>query len=521
MNAPNDDPTREIRDQASTGAASAGGSQAPGKRLGRDVAITTLTQAIVGIGGLFIYRLIALEKGADGVAAYALVKQLAVFAWPVTMIGLHTAIPRYVALVRDRAGAAEAYLLAAVALTGGATAATCLVALASPHTTAMLFFGDRNRDALVVPFVATLVGTVLINVAYGYFRGRADFTIGNALRVGVLAVFPVGLLLVAGDRPIGTLITLMAILTVVPCVVALAAPIVRALRGFRFTDVRDAGGTLLDFGYRRVVGDLASAALFSAPPILAAHFVEFNGVAYLSAGMYMLSMMTIVFQPVGLVFLPLLSRLCSTDFDAARRYVRLLASSAIHIALFITPQLILFSSTVVRAWLGPSFVSAGAIITITVCPAGVYVFNIVLRSALDAAAVTAYNSRNNVISLIVAAICVTVALGMGLSDPLASIAWSLTIGVFLFGFLTLISVHRLFDLELADYALPAALGLALMALVVALPIRLLVIRDDTSFSSVAAIVGLECVLAAGYVAALSRAGVAWPAAFRSRLRGRA
>ena len=80
---------------------------APGGRLGRDLAMTMLTQVAIGLGGLFVYRLIALEKHAEGVAAYSLVKQLAVFVWPVTMLGLHTAIPRSVALVRDRAGSRD------------------------------------------------------------------------------------------------------------------------------------------------------------------------------------------------------------------------------------------------------------------------------------------------------------------------------------------------------------------------------------------------------------------------------
>lgn len=510
-------PSTELADPV----ARAAGERSSSGRLGRDMAVTALTQVIVGLGGLFIYRLIALEKGADGVATYALVKQLAVFVWPVTMIGMHTAIPRSVALARDRAGAAEAYLLAAVVLTGAATGATCLVALISPQTTAGLFFGDPDRDALVVPFVATLVSTVLINVCYGYFRGQSDFTIGNLVRIGALAVFPVGVLLLGGERSIGTLITLMAIVAIALCLAVLVGPLARAVRGFRASTTREAGVRLLDYGYRRIVGDLASAALFTVPPILASHFVDLKGVAYLSAGMYMLSMMTVVFQPIGLVFLPLLSRLCATDFDAARRYVRMLATSAIHIALLITPQLILFGSPIVRTWLGESFADAGTIITITVCPAGVYIFNIVLRSALDAAAVTAYNSRNNVASLVVAAVCVTLALATGIAAPLTSIAWSLTIGIVLFGVLTLVSVHRLFALRVADYALPAALALALAAAAVALPVRLWVIRDDTSFASVGIIGLLECALGAIYIAGLRAVGVTWPGELVSRLRARA
>jgi O-antigen/teichoic acid export membrane protein len=333
-------------------------------------------------------------------------------------------------------------------------------------------------------------------------------------------VFPVAILLVAGERAIGTLITLMALLAIAPCIVVLAQPLASAVCAFRPSELRDAAGTLLDYGYRRIPGDLATAALFTLPPILAAHVVDLRGVAYLSAGMYVLSMMTVVFQPVGLIFLPLLSRLCATDFDAARRQVRLLATSAVHLALLITPQLILFASTIVRAWLGPSFADAGAIITITVFPTGAFILNIVLRSALDAAAVTAYNSRNNVTSLLVATACVTAALALGIAAPLTCIAVSLAIGVFLFGFLTLLSVHRLFQLAVADYALPLALALSLLAAALAAPIRLYVIGDDTSFGAVGLIALLELVLVTSYIALLGRCGVGWPGEVSSLLRAR-
>jgi O-antigen/teichoic acid export membrane protein len=492
---------------------------APGGRLGRDLAMTMLTQVAIGLGGLFVYRLIALEKHAEGVAAYALVKQLAVFVWPVTMIGLHTAIPRSVALVRDRAGAAETYLLAAVVLTGGATAAVCGAALVSPGLTASLFFGDRELHDLVVPFAATLAATVLINVTYGYFRGLSEFMLGNLVRIAALAVFPVGVLLVAEERSIGTLITLMAVLTILPCTAVLAAPLAAAVRGFRPGEARVAAVTLLDYGYRRIPGDLATAALFTLPPILAAHFVDLEGVAYLSAGMYLLSLMTVVFQPIGLVFLPLLSRLCATDFEAARRYVRLLATAAIHLALLISPQLILFGSVVVRAWLGPSFDDAGTIITITVCPAGAFVCNIVLRSALDAVAVTAYNSRNNVISLAVAAACVTGGLALGIGEPLTCIATSLAIGVFLFGLLTVVSVHRLFRLAVTDYALPLALLVTVLTTALAALIKVYVVEDDTSFGSVGLIAAFEAVLLTSSIAILNRCGVAWPRELAQQLRG--
>jgi O-antigen/teichoic acid export membrane protein len=487
--------------------------------VGRDIAITVLAQAAVGVGGLLLYRLLSTQKGAEGLASYALVKQLIVFGAPVVMLGMQTAIPRYVALVRDRGGAAESHLLAALTITGLTTAALSAAALADPRATASLLFGDPDLDELVVPLAATLAATVLLDVVYGYFRGRADFRIGNTLRVITIAVSPVILLLVAGGESIATLIVLMAVVVIAGSTVAAAGPVARALRGFSASTERAAALTLLNYGYRRVPGELAGVVLLSFPPILAAHFVDLDGVAFISAGLYVLAVMSIAFQPIGLVFLPLLSRLCKTDFEAARDYVRQLTTASIHIAAFATVQLVLFADIALRAWLGPAFDEAGTIIAITVCPAGVYVLNVILRSALDAAAVTAYNARNNVIALAVAGVCVTVSLATDLAAPLNCIAWSFAIGVMCFGLFTLVSVHRLFRLRVADYELLPALGLALLTAVLAVPVRSLVIGDDTSLGSIAVILGLELVLATVYVGGLVRAGVGWPRAVRAQLRG--
>jgi O-antigen/teichoic acid export membrane protein len=427
-----------------------------------------------------------------------------------------------VALGRERAESSGTYLLAGTMLAAVATANACLVVLLFPNATAALVFGDRSRDELVVPFVATLAATVLINLTIAYYRGRSDFKVGSAVRIFALALAPVALLVAFGDESISRLIMWIAVLTAAPCIAVLVVPFARALSGLGGVgraNVLVAAATLLDYGYRRIAGDIAAAALFAAPPILAAHAANLDGVAYLSAGLYMLSLMTVVFQPVGQVFLPLLSRLCATDFETARRHVQMLTAAAIQIALFITPQLVLFSSTVVRAWLGPSFVDAGTIITITVCPAGLFALSIIVRSALDAAAVKAYNSRNTLIALTAAAACVSAALAADVVDPVESIAASLVVGVTVLGVLTLISVHRLYRLHASAYALPASLALAGAATALALPVRFLVIRDETSLRAVTMVALLECALTAGYLSEISRAGATWPGAIRRRLPG--
>ncbi|HEX8743014.1 MAG TPA: lipopolysaccharide biosynthesis protein [Thermoleophilaceae bacterium] len=489
-------------------------------RVGRDIAITTATQVTVAVGGLLLYRLLALEKGAEGVASYALVKQISIFAWPVVMVGLQTGIPRYVALGRSRPGGAEATLVAALLVTTTTMLAVSALALVSPGTTASVVFGDSGRTHLVMPLVLTLVATVVLEVVYGYFRGQADFVVGNAVRVVGVATLPVVLLLVAADRSIGTLIALMAAGLLAGSALAVALPLARALRATSAAEVRAAGRELLDYGHRRVVGEVAAVVLFTIPPILAAHYAPLDEVAWLATGLYVIAVLSIAFQPVGVVFLPLLSRLVESDFEAARRYTGHLAAAGLHIAVFVTPQLLLFADDAVRAWLGSEFDGAGRVIRIVVLSAGVYVITIVVRSALDAAAVTAYNARNNMISLAVAAVAAVVSLGADLGDPLECIAWSFTLGVACMGVLTLVVVVRVFDLPRSSLALRAALALGGLAAAAAVGADLAVIGDGASAADLAVIAALECLLAAGFVAGLVRAGAQWPRVLWARRPGR-
>jgi O-antigen/teichoic acid export membrane protein len=490
-------------------------------RTGRDIAVTVLTQAAVALGGLWLYRLLAIEKGAEGVASYSLVKQLVFFSWPVAMVGLQTAIPRYIALVRDRPGGAESYLVAALAVIGTVTVALCGLVLAFPDATAALVFGDADRDYLVVPLALTLVATVADSITYGYFRGRSKFTIANAVHVVGVAALPVILLVAAGDRSIDTLINLMAVGLLVCCAVVIAGPLVRAARGFTTSATTDAGRTLLNYGYRRVPGEIAAIVLFTVPAVLAAHYAPLEEVAWFTAGLYVLFVVSIAFQPIGLVFLPLLSRLCATDFDTARRYVTVLTMCAVHIAIFVTPQMILFADLAVRAWLGPDFDDAGTIIAITVAPAGVYVFNVVLRSALDAAAVTAYNARNNVISLAVAAGAMVASLATDLADPLECIAASFAVGVLCLGLLTLLSVVRVYGLNARNFSLGVALALALVAGAIAFALDATLVEGDASLGLLGGILLVELGLALLYVLGLVRAGVEWPLELWDRMRRRA
>ena len=134
----------------------------------------------------------------------------------------------------------------------------------------------------------------------------------------------------------------MALALLALSMLAVALPLARAFIATSRAALAGAAGTLLNYGTRRVPGDLASVALWTVTPVVASHFVSLRQVAYLGAGIQVLMVVSTAFQPIGLIFLPIMTRLWAVDRERARWYAGQLSAAAIHIALFATPQILLF-----------------------------------------------------------------------------------------------------------------------------------------------------------------------------------
>ena len=496
-------------------------SERPNERHGlnirRDVAITTAAQVGVVIGGLLLYRLIAIHKGPSGVAAYTLVKQVVVFLFPVTILGMQIGVPRYVALCRDEHDRPERFLLAAMVCATAASAAACLLLLAWPSGAASLLFGSSHRTTLLAPLAATLLATVAVEVAAGYFRGLFDFKTSAVLRVVGVAAVPVVLLVVLPQKSIATLILLMALALLALSMLAVALPLARAFIATSRAALAGAAGTLLNYGTRRVPGDLASVALWTVTPVVASHFVSLRQVAYLGAGIQVLMVVSTAFQPIGLIFLPIMTRLWAVDRERARWYAGQLSAAAIHIALFATPQILLFGDVAVRAWLGPSFNHAGGIVRLTLFPVAAYICSVVLRSTLDAATVRAYNSRNRLWGLVLAVAIGAVLLGTGVGTRIEAISLAFSSGVLATGVLTFLTTRRLYEVPSSAWASGTALALAAGSAAIGAGVRFLVIGSHASLSVLVLVLVLEAGLATAFVVGLLRAGLSWPAEFQHRL----
>lgn len=468
----------------------------------------------MALGGLLLARLLAQNTGADGFASYSLVKQAVNVLFPIVTVGLVGGLPRYLALPRGHDTPDPGTYLAAGALVcWGATAIAALLAVTFPQAVATVFFGGDEADEFVLPFVLLLAATSTFYIAYGYFRGLLRLRTGSVLQVVAMAALPPAVVLVSSGESVSRMIVVMAIGTTALSLLAIGRPLVR---GIVSSDGRAFGlarRRLWGYGHRRIPGEMAQLGIFVLVPILGAHVASLTDVAYLSAGQQVLSIASLAVLPLGLVLLPSLARMWEEDRERTSRHVAQLSAFSASLAIFVGLQALLFADIAVVAWLGPEFEEAGPVVAVTVAPAALFVVYLMLRSTLDAVAVKSYNSRNNLVALVVFALAAAVLLGFDVCRPVMGVAWAFALAVATQGLLTFITVHRFFAVRWEDYGLQYAVPLGLAAAAIGLLLRPAI---EESSSPLLLLLLLQAMLGVAYFGGLVLSPVGWPRLLAAR-----
>jgi O-antigen/teichoic acid export membrane protein len=474
---------------------------------------TLFAQIAVAAGTLLLLRLLARESGTDGFAAYALLRQAVTLLIPVVTVGLVAGLPRCIALAHATAGAppAHSYLVAAAGICAVAVAVSAGFALLAPAVTAGVLFGGSDATSLVGPFIALLCAMAAFHLAYGYYRGQLQIGRCNALQVLGLGVLPPLLVVVIPGSDVETLVLAIALGLGVLAIGAGVAPAVRG--GARANAVRDAAGSLIEYGPRRVPGEVAQVGLFALVPVLAAHTTSFEQVAYLAAGVQIVAMLAVALVPIGLVLLPTLARTWERDRARVARQVTDLSGLAVHVAVFAFISLVLFADLAIRAWLGPAFDESGAVVRVTVLGAPLFACYLILRSTLDAVSVKAYNASSNIAGLAAFGGVAAIMLSLELAHPAMCVAWAFSTGIAVQGLLTMHFVHRTFGVRMSDYSLATALSLGLLVAALGLATRRLIADASLLLAWLAAV---ELGLAVVYFGGLWRAKVPWARALALR-----
>ena len=399
------------------------------------LAWTLITELVVMTASILVLKLAAQLLGVVGFGEYTLSRRAIALLYLPLVMGLGIAAPRYVAVAR--AGALPGYGERSFAIaTFTAGLLPCLIVIllmnASPGTASAIIFGTSSMARLVPGATVALGGVAVHAMVYAVFRGRGEMRLANSLQLFNNGIVPVAAFLLA-PHDAATILTVTGTTWIVTSGIALVVVLILEERlAAPEYGLWDHLRLLLRFGLPRVPGEFALVGLFALPALIALRMHGVAAAGQFSAGLSLLTIVSSVFAPVGLVLLPRASAQAATgDLLGLKHFVvRMLAGGIILVVIAVIIGELLIPSFV--GWyFGKDFVPAIPVFRACLLGAIPYVVYVLLRNVLDALDVRALNSRNLIITL---AVLMTLCL---LRTEIMSMALSLLAALTLLSILSL------------------------------------------------------------------------------------
>lgn len=433
----------------------------------KDTFFIFITQSIILITVVLIYRLIAKNFGSEGVGEYSLIKRVISFSQSILFLGLGVGLPRYIAISQSKEQKID------YARTGGLLVTIITIGFlifvnVFKNYFAGLFFGSSMYANFISSLSFLLTGVVLSTLLCSYFQGMLQFKAFNFLQLATLSLIPLGVLLFFKNITVSELISLIGIFTIL---VVLFFSLFFAKDIFIKTGRKLSKMSLkrlLHFSLPRLPGDFLLSGLFFLSVIFVAHLGSIKSSGYLSVSQTLIQGIGGAMLSLELILLPKVSNLIANGREKEiGKKLNFLIGAVIQCSFFLCFQMIFFSDAIIKYWLGDAFLEAAPVMHITLISITFYIFYVSMRSILDASKVKPINTINLFISLCVfLTVSGFLSLVIKIFTPVISLSIAFTSGLLCLGSLTYVSIRKIY---------PRAINKDFNYLVVALVLNILFI----------------------------------------------
>lgn len=412
----------------------------------KDIFLTFITNILMLVCVVFIYRLIAKNFGPDGLGEYSLIRTILAFFIPLIFLGLGIGLPRYIAMAQDKRQRSYYLKTGTTVVMSSALVFILLINLFKEDFT-KIFFGNIGYINLVLPFSILFVGIVVHSIFYFYFQGRLFVRKFNLLQLLNLSFLPISILIFFKNISLEILIALIGIGTFLITFAFCLKYTEEIFIPIKKIEFKNSLRTLLSYSLPRIPGDFAAVSFFSLGPIFAAHFASIKEVGYISISQSLLSAsVAAVVGPLGLILLPKVSNLIvQKKQETIEENVNYLIGAIFQCFIFVCIQLIIFTDTIITYWLGPEFLLAVPVMRFMFISSIFYAFYLTMKNILDAAEVKPINTINFYLSLSVFLLISFILLFLfTMLTPIISLSIGFTSGLICLGVLTYFSIRKIY-----------------------------------------------------------------------------
>ncbi|WP_282140960.1 lipopolysaccharide biosynthesis protein [Cytobacillus oceanisediminis] len=407
-------------------------------KFGKDILITILGQVIVLLVAFGLNKILSIRLGAAGFGEYSIAKRTADVIAFSTLAGMGIAIPRYLAIYRQKG---EKLKEARILISGliiisllSLVTLTLLISFKVPF--ARIIFGIDGYESYILPLLLYALTSTLTSFSYAYFRGIDSFYKFNLSQI----IVQLSMLIVAFIFG-GNIITLLYMWSLVAGLFGITICLKLGtkyisyanLKSFK-NDLKSYITELVSFSVPRIPGEFVLFAYTVVPLIIISYKLGVEASGYFSAAITINSMINPLFGFIGMVLLPLVSRsIVSNQLLEVDNTIKLLGYIYLMFGILGIVFVEIFTSLVIDIMFSSDFQSALPIVRIliiAIVPNSLY---LLLRNPIDAISKTPYNTFNLIISFTV------LIISSFFSSSTTAFAWSFVFSYTLLGSLSVIT----------------------------------------------------------------------------------
>ena len=365
----------------------------------KDFILTFLTQIIILISGLAVFKLAITQFGDIGFSEFSIVKRNSTYLYTLILLGLGVAVPRYIAMeIGTKSGNENNVFLSAFFIMIFSLIATGIILLFFQGEISFLLFGDQNYVRFLFPIFISIVGLSLHSMVYSYFRGKMIFNYSNLLQIVNMGFVPLVVFIFSKNIQevfLYTGLMMSAISLTILIRIFLS-------QSFEFGTIKIFIPIIFTYGIQRLPADFGLASLMALPAIFSAHTEGVIIAGYVAFSISLLSLSGQAVAPIGLIMLPQISHLLGEkNFTMIQHYVKKLFIFSLLIAIIGTATYQFFAEELLYLYLGKVELDLIDISKNIMWGALFYPFYVTMRSIVDAYYARAYNTISILASLVV------------------------------------------------------------------------------------------------------------------------
>lgn len=401
----------------------------------KDLIITFITQFSILLVSLLIYRWFKISYGEQGFAEYSIFKRGSAYMTTFMLMGMGVALPRQIAIEFKEKEETCKYLIAALSILFIGAALIFISFLFLKPQLSQLLFGDANFEYLIKPMLFLVFALILQTIAYGYFRGFLRMKQANIYQFVNLGFLPVLCFFLNSSLESYFYSLAVSSLVLFVCFIFY----IRKELNFNFRGVFPYIKKLFSYGVQRMPGDFALGSLFALPAIFVAQSEGVIQAGYVAFAISLLNLVGQLFSPIGLVYLPKISRLLGeNNFEGVRKHTINLLKISIILSVAGLAVFQFFSIEILSIYLSDVNSQLNAITKTVMYGSVFYVIYVTMRSVIDSYYEKSLNTVSVIFSLVAFLILYLIS---------NEIILSLNISIFILSLITLSFIIEIVKLK--------------------------------------------------------------------------